>query len=137
MYELCAHFGSNAPYLQSRGGIIVFAVAVLLRSCGSLMSSAADATHRLTPISLTRADKGKWEPVAVVGGIVNIKGGYNRSGKVGSSISYQVDNTIHVFVELDKNAEWFLKEVGGTRTQKGDLKAVLALELLRTVQEGA
>ena len=109
----------------------MFAVAVLLRSCGSLMSSAADATHRLTPISLTRADKGKWEPVAVVGGIVNIKGGYNRSGKRGSSISYQVDNTIHVFVELDKNAEWFLKGVGGTKIQKGDLKAVLALELIR------
>ena len=109
----------------------MFAVAVLLRSCGSLMSSAADATHRLTPISLTRADKGKWEPVAVVGGIVNIKGGYNRSGKRGSSISYQVDNTIHVFVELDKNAEWFLKGVGGTKIQKGELKAVRALQMIR------
>ena len=36
-----------------------------------------------------------------------------------------------MFLELDKNAAWFLKGVGGPKTQKGSLKAVDVLQLLR------
>ena len=34
-------------------------------------------------------------------------------------------------MELAKNAEWFLKGVGGAKTQKGDLKAVTVLDEIR------
>ena len=74
--------------------------------------------------------------MSIVTGIVSIKGGYNTRGEAAQSIQYQIRDTTHLFVELDKNAPWFLKGVGGTKIQKGDLKPVKALELLReTLQQ--
>lgn len=69
--------------------------------------------------------------MSIVTGIVNIKGGYNTRCETAHSIQYQIRDTTHLFVELDKNAAWFLKGVGGTKIQKGDLKPMKALELLR------
>jgi hypothetical protein len=65
--------------------------------------------------------------------LLNIKGGVNTRGELATSVHYQVGDAIHVFVELDKNARWFLKGVGGTTVRKGDLKHVHALTMLRTV----
>ena len=82
---------------------------------------------RLTPL----AAKGNWRPVSLEQDIINVKGGYNTRGESGKIISYVIDKVPHVFVELDKNAPWFLKGVGGAKIQKGDLKPVLVMSLLR------
>ena len=100
------------------------------RSRGLLMSGPEHDTKSLPPVSAT-GGKSKWAPVSVEQGIVNIKGGYNKRGEAAQSIQYQVGGATHVLVELDKNAHWFLKGVGGPGVQKGALKPVHAMQLLR------
>lgn len=109
---------------------MIIAVAVQFCSRGLLMSGPEHATNPLPPVSATRG-KSRWAPVSVEQGIVNIKGGYNKRGEAAHSIQYQVGGATHVFVELDKNAHWFLKGVGGPGVQKGALKPVHAMQLLR------
>ena len=55
---------------------------------------------------------------------------------IASSIDIKMDDsdggsTIHTFVQLDKNAQWFLKGVGGGCTQKGDLRSVDVISHIR------
>ena len=107
-------------------------MAALFRSRGLLIPGAMPPKTQLRPISTPSSGKSQWHPVSIEQGIVNIKGGYNARGEAGQSIQYQVDDTIHVFVELDKNASWFLKGVGGSKVQKGDLKPVQVMNLLRS-----
>ena len=64
-------------------------------------------------------------------GLLSIKGGYNTRGEAAPCIQYKTGDITHTFVKLDKNAPWFLKGVGGPRIQKGDLKPVQVLGLLR------
>jgi len=47
-----------------------------------------------------------------------------------------VGGDTYVFAELDKNATWFLKGVGGAKVRKGDLKAVQVMGLLREKLNG-
>ena len=63
--------------------------------------------------------------------VLNIRGGYNSRGGAAQSIQYKDGDTTLTFVELDKNSEWFLKGVGGPNIQKGDLKAVQAIQFVR------
>ena len=63
--------------------------------------------------------------------MLTIKGGYSTRGEQAPSIQYQDGDNTHVFVELDKNAQWLLKGVGGRSVRKGDLKPVTVLQLLR------
>ena len=84
----------------------------------------------LTPISSPSSGTCKWQPVSTETGLVRIKGGYNTRGEAAEGIQYQIHDTTHQFVKLDKNAAWFLKGVGGTKVQKGDLKPVTVIELL-------
>ena len=95
------------------------------------MHDVANTHDPLTPTLSPSSGKGHWRPVSLESGIVFIKGGYNTRGEAAHSIQYQIHGTTHLFVELDKNAAWFLKGVGGPKVQKGDLKPVRALELLR------
>ena len=97
------------------------------------MHDVANTHDPLTPTLSPSSDKGHWRPVSIESGIVRIKGGYNTRGEAAHSIQYQIHGTTHLFVELDKNAEWFLKGVGGPKVQKGDLKPVQVLELLREI----
>jgi hypothetical protein len=69
--------------------------------------------------------------MCVVRDRIGIKGGYNKRAESAACIEYQSGDTTHVFVELDKNAPWFLKGVGGPKIQKGDLKPVQVIQLLR------
>jgi hypothetical protein len=69
--------------------------------------------------------------VSVEQGIVNITGGYSTRGESAQSIQYQVGDATHCFVSLEKNAWWFVKGVGGSKAQKGDLKPVHVVQLLR------
>jgi hypothetical protein len=57
--------------------------------------------------------------VSVLADRVSICGGYNTIGDSVKCIVYNDGGTAHRFVELDKNAAWFLKGVGGIKTQKG------------------
>ena len=83
------------------------------------------------------AQKGKagWNDIHIVEDQVGISGGYH--GKPSSAQSILVMNKeIHMrFVEVTKNSEWFLKAVGGTKTQKGDLGRVKVLDELRKHME--
>ena len=121
---------AQRPHTHSCGRAVA-AVAVLLRCRGLLMSAADHTKTPLVPLSATSSTKSRWQPVQIVQGIVNIKGGYNKRGEASQSMQYRVGDITHVFVELDKNAAWFLKGVGGAKVQKGDLKPVLAIQLLR------
>ena len=74
----------------------------------------------------------RWAPVRVETNSVTITGGYNPNVEPARSISYCVDGTIRQFVEMDKNAKWFTKAVGGvTGTDKGCLKLVKTNEMVR------
>ena len=95
------------------------------------MHDVADTDAPLTPTLSPSSGKGHWRPVSIETGLVSIKGGYNTRGEAAHSIQYQIHDTTHLFVELDKNAPWFLKGVGGTKIQKGDLKPVRVLDVLR------
>ena len=63
--------------------------------------------------------------------VLTIRGGYNTRGGAAQSIQYKDGDTTLTFVELDKNSEWFLKGVGGLNIQKGDLKSVQVMQLIR------
>ena len=94
------------------------------------MLDAAHTPNPLTPLSTPSSGTSRWKPVSIVTGIINIKGGYNTRGEAAEGIQYQIHDTTHQFVKLDKNAAWFLKGVGGVKAQKGDLKPVTVIELL-------
>ena len=97
------------------------------------MHDVANTHDPLTPTLSPSSDKGHWRPVSIETGIVRIKGGYNTRGEAAHSMEYKIHGTTHLFVELDKNAEWFLKGVGGPKVQKGDLKPVGVLDLVRDI----
>ena len=80
----------------------------------------------------TRDDsRGRWHPVDILEDRVSIKGGYNGKVETAPAVRYAMGDTTHVFVELDKNALWFLKGVGGLKIWKGELRAVKVIQLLR------
>ena len=93
--------------------------------------AAQQSEGRSTPLPASKSGSRQWHPVSVVPGLVNIKGGYNGRSLSARSIQYQIDGETHTFLELDKQAGWFLKGVGGPKVQKGDLKAVSVLTDLR------
>ena len=80
----------------------------------------------------------RWAPVRVETNSVTITGGYNPNVEPAKSISYCVDGKIMLFVEMDKNAKWFTKAVGGiTGTDKGCLKLVTTNEMVRAAWTAA
>ncbi len=89
------------------------------------------AEDPITPVSAPPTKKGGWQPVSTFQGLIGISGGFCRKPLGAQSIEWTSGNKTHRFVELAKNAEWFLKGVGGAKTQKGDLKAVTVLDEIR------
>ena len=77
--------------------------------------------------------KDKWLPVRVCDEIIGIRGGFLPPKTALSAKSLLIINKKVPlrFVELDKNAAWFLKAAGGANTQKGDLKAVCVIDDIR------
>ena len=78
-----------------------------------------------------KKQKETWQQTHIYQCLIGISGGLNKRALAASTIECQSGDTIHRFVELHKNAEWFLKGVGGTGTQKGMVKAVTVLQDLR------
>ena len=99
------------------------------------MSGNACTTCPVTsPEPIVASKKGKpckWRPVQVTQTLWNVSGGFSTGFLTVNSIDYTVGDTTHTFVQLDKNAPWFLKGVGGAKTKKGDLKAVQVLQDIR------
>ena len=95
------------------------------------MIGAVATQPPLTPLCASKSGKQQWRPVVAVSSQIIINGGVSARGELATSIPYQVGDTVHEFVELDKNAQWFLKGVGGSTVRKGDLKHVHALAALR------
>ena len=79
----------------------------------------------------------KWQPVVVHQNTLAITGGLQVKGASNAPcMYYTMDGTIWPFVELDKNARWFLNTVGGSVTNKGDLKTVNVLSEIRAAFHG-
>ncbi len=86
--------------------------------------AASNGSHVLHGAAPSGA--GAWRPV-VVSKTVSVSGGYQR--KITHAESVEVGEDI--FLKVDKNAEWFLKAVGGPSAQKGMLQRVRVIEQLR------
>jgi hypothetical protein len=94
------------------------ASAVAQNSDAVLLPMAASGSHR----------RGTWKPVKLSQEHLIMSGGFHAKFEVVPAILYQSGNTTHRFVELCKNAQWFLKGVGGLNTRKGDLTAVKVMQ---------
>ena len=76
------------------------------------------------------ADATKWCNVSIKDAQITITGGFNTKGELAESIQYKCANNVtNIFVALHKEAQWFVKGVGGAR--KGELKAVNVLTMIR------
>ena len=94
-------------------------------------TAVAECTH-IIPLSASKPGKrAAWKPVSVCAGHVTLNGGYMKHPELARSVEYTVRDTICTFVELDKNAKWFLHGVGGPTIVKGDLKAVRVILAIR------
>ena len=84
----------------------------------------------LTPMAARSGHRrgGTWKQVKLSQEHLIMSGGFHAKFEVVPVILYQSGTTTHRFVELNKNAQWFLKGVGGLQTSKGDLKAVQILQ---------
>ena len=88
----------------------------------------------MSPIALRGGRTSNWKPPQVLLGCINIAGGFGGwTPTVATSIQYTLENEIHTFIELNKNAPWFLKCVGGAAAQrlKGYLASVNILSDIR------
>ena len=119
---------AQAAVVAASAVVVVPAVAVSAMFAAVGQRAADDP---ITPVSAPPTKKGAWQPVSTFQGLIGISGGFCRKPLGAQSIEWTSGNKTHRFVELAKNAEWFLKGVGGAKTQKGDLKAVTVLDEIR------
>ena len=86
--------------------------------------------------AVAAADDVSWKPVALHSGLIGISGGFSKKPLTARYIDVPVgDNSDGLkkdrFIHVNINAEWFLKGVGGKRKQKGELKGVNVLDIIR------
>ncbi len=62
-----------------------------------------------------------WKPVDCTDALIHIRGGFSAEYLTAPSVSYTTGQVTHRFVQLSKNATWFLKGVGGKSTFAGAL----------------
>ena len=68
---------------------------------GSADTAVAEKSQ--VPIAASTTGKlGRWTPAEVSGDFVTMKGGFSKHPSAARSIQYQIGNTTHLFVELDK-----------------------------------
>ena len=85
---------------------------------------------RLLP-AVAERDGCNWKSVAIHGGVVGISGGLNRKALGAEYVDVPVNGEMRRFIHLNKDAEWFLKCVGGPNTQKGHMKTVCVMDIIR------
>jgi hypothetical protein len=105
----------------------------MVRRVSAAVADMADAI--VVPVSGRTDGPHKWHPISVACDSVIIRGGYNTSREPANSLTMDdglgLVDSVRTFVELDKNARWFLKGVGGSKITKGDLKAVEVMSMIR------
>ena len=72
-----------------------------------------------------------WKPVHCNDDLVHVIGGFSAEHLVAPSIPFPMGKVTYKFIELSKNATWFLKEVGGKSAKPGTLKGVDVVRELR------
>ena len=72
-----------------------------------------------------------WKPVHCNDALVHVRGGFSAEHLVAPSIPFPMGKVTYKFIELSKNATWFLKEVGGKSAKTGTLKGVNVVTELR------
>jgi len=96
-----------------------------------------DKKRKLAPKASASKKQKHWHPVTIGSGVIQIAGGQNKHAFPASTMQVVgEDNITHVFVNLDKNAAWFLKGTGGWKTRKGDLKSVKVICDIRALFNG-
>ena len=125
--------GSNAvadsilPLPQSRR----FRIAGLSVPSAETAVAESIKTTMLPVCASMKHSRGTWKPVTTSKDLLFFKGGFLTTDAVVPIIRFTTGTETHEFVELDKNAQWFLKGVGGPGTGKGDLKAVEVMNTIR------
>ena len=96
-------------------------------------SAPAAVAESIVPLAAAagRKNGNKWKPPTASDSLLIVTGGFNTKSEVAKSVRYTINDTTAHYVELDKNAQWFLKGVGGPKTYKGDLKAVNVISAIR------
>ena len=72
-----------------------------------------------------------WKPVHCTADLIHIRGGFSAEHLTAPSIPFPMGKVTYKFVQLSKNATWFLKGVGGKSAKQGCLKALNVLKELR------
>ena len=75
--------------------------------------------------------RGSLTPALICSGYVNLSGGFNKQLSAAACLHIQIGATNYIFLELYKNAGWFLKGVGGPQTRKSNIKPLHVLTELR------
>ena len=88
-------------------------------------SSDTAPTHR--PRRAARIKPSSWKRATVACEVVGVKGGFSNKALAANTIDVHGQR----YIELQKNAEWFMKAVGGMTIQKGELKAVTVCDDIR------
>ena len=95
-------------------------------------SGAQPELATIMPLCATDKEKaGTWRIACVQTNVISIQGGYSSVPSTATVVQTTQDGIVDTFVELDKNASWFVKGVGGTGVKKGDLKSVDVLSVIR------
>ena len=84
----------------------------------------------LAPVAQSKGQK--WRVVKLIEDQIGISGGAGGTKPISTKImKLPMDGTMWRFVQLDKNAEWFLRGVGGSGIAKGMFKAVEVMLYIR------
>ena len=106
--------------------VVLRAMSAIDCAAGAPATAVADV-----PVAPSKSGKRKWNPVQISRSQACVIGGFSNTPILAKSIDFVMGGSVHLFIELDKNASWFLKSVGGPGTNKGDLKAVDVIQDMR------
>ena len=96
----------------------------------SLVAPCSASQTPVTHLAAKRTSKPTWKPIKLIYDSVTISGGFSSKTFVVQTIMVDAVTKTDSFVEVTKNADWFLKTVGSDVTQKGQCKAVKVLNEL-------
>ena len=88
--------------------------------------AAAEDSARFVPYGPAPTYGNDWRSVGFTQ-VLSVTGGYLKKPMLIESMEVEDE----MFVKLEKNADWFLKMVGGPKLQKGGLQRTRAIETLR------
>jgi hypothetical protein len=96
----------------------------------SLVAPCSASQTPVAPLAAKRTSKPTWKPIQLTYDSVTVSGGFSSKTFVVRTIIVETATNSDSFVEVTKNADWFLKTVGSDVMQKGQCKAVKVLNVL-------